>query len=533
MDSKHSLFDAWALKGYWWIATNEVADESSVPALAGELSFEMDKGANLHLLGQLQGEVTTEGLLPDADENENALIKNQNFQAIHKSMSRQPTEIDLCLHGRSICGKPITLLTVTENGGSSNSNSPLAVQSTLTPRLVLLNIHATHTTTFSQITVSFPGLDAFLQERAVFSSGSDKDNHRISIPKKAQEWVIDSTYQEKKVRIEFWQRSSYSSDASNTLKIGLMSAISITTQDSQNIDWWLELVYSLQYLMSIMYGFPICPDRFFLDLGDGNGQCSVWYAFDRSSINREITKNDLVVANGAIPWTLISSAFETWLNMPKEYESVAHQFIGNFYTPHKKARVDFVFYSQTLEIFHELLHPSESMLSKVQTGLFNDLKDYMRKNIMSKDKELYDDLNRKLERIGYPSQRTRLCSLFNELEQYISTIFYKDPDPFVTCIVDTRNFYIHGSLPKKDTFFSLFEQTVAVEGLKLAVLLLFLRHLGFPGSKIRRRIFANPTLKTWKGLSPKFLSEEDLIMKTKTKRKKRSKAPKVNTGGRK
>lgn len=216
---------------------------------------------------------------------------------------------------------------------------------------------------------------------------------------------------------------------------------------------------------------------------------------------------------------LISKALERWFSMPKEFDAVVQQFFGNFFDPHSKARVDFVFHSQTLEIFHAFLHRDESVLSEDQRDIMRMVKSFLRKRVKNKDPEIYRSIQDGLSRVGAPTQRTRLLELFKSLNSYCKGIFWDDPADFVACVIATRNFYIHGSLPEKDTLLDLEEQTAAVEGLKLAVMLLLLRELGFDGAKVGQRLHGINEYRKWRSFRPVYLHEEDLRKKASTKRK--------------
>lgn len=541
MDSRFTLFDKWQIRGHWWWLEDTVENERQIAnRLGGELSFEgTGTGITLGLLGDFIG---SDDWRHSADDDHNPAIDvggipAEVVQAAQQENDTQipaaavgndnvvaeeevPQERSMWIHGRSVCGKPITLIDAVDSGSTSNTRSPLAAESTIRPRMALLNGHVIPETQYRQLALSFPALTNFFQTEPMFDWQEDQNAHVINIPKPPKEFQVDVTFKETQLSLEIWQRAQIASDSRSEFQISTRTGITLISEEDRPLDWWIELCYSVQYLMSALYGFPTCPDRIFLQskVGDEAPQYSIWYNFDRSGLKSDAKLQELAVSFETFDVTTIEAAVRNWFNAPAGFEPVAHQFFGNFYFPHNKARVDFVFYSQTLEIFHGFLQPTTSLLTQPQQDLFKALKKLIRKYITKRDNALGTEIVNRLAYTGNPSQRTRLRELFLELEQYVPGVFYQNPDDFVRCIVDTRNSYIHGGTPDFDTLLNIIEQTAAVEGLKLAILALFLRFLGFPADKsVLLALQRCKEFGAWHHLSNQYLDTDTLRQKCTTR----------------
>ncbi|MBY0360163.1 MAG: hypothetical protein K2W82_19325 [Candidatus Obscuribacterales bacterium] len=524
MDNNTTLFDHWTLKGHWWQAESTSYDESQVKRYAGELSFDGNgKGAILQLFGAPEEVVSdwtnSQSQFKPATQSDSSQVLDKTpptAPIVQETVSDRTTPNQPWLHGRSICGKKITLIDTVFSGSTRNYSSPIATQSSRTVSVVIVNEHVLPKTMYSQITMSFPGLEGFFMIKDSIGWSSNNNLMTFSVQTSPKSMTIESGYSGNPITIEFWQKAIIQG-SHNKLDITPRSAITIRSNNPESLDWWVELIYSFQYFLSVLYGFPTCPNHLFFDLAQDK-QCSVWYAFDRAKLKSEVIINDMIVTTAVFDQTLIANALKKWLELPNRTQKVVHQFVGNFFFPHQKSPVDLVFFSQTLEVFHSHLKKETNSLNESQNRLLRGVKGFLQRNIKSQDKQLYIELCNRLARTGYPSQSNRLCELFSILNEYIPGIYYDDPKDFVTCLVDTRNFYIHGNLPYRNTFLDGFEQVAAVEGLKLAILLLFLRLLEFPADTIKRRLHTNREYRIWSYLSSEDLTTEILRNKVKNKR---------------
>lgn len=131
------------MKGFFWpINQSNSSDERDIAdRVPGELHFDgLADGAHLTVLGKL--DALESGTWADASAN-NAEGEDQHPE--------------LWLHGRSICGKALTLIGVTPRGGSRNLASSLAEHSNWYVRCVVSNEHLGQTGKLQEMTVSFPG----------------------------------------------------------------------------------------------------------------------------------------------------------------------------------------------------------------------------------------------------------------------------------------------------------------------------------------------------------------------------------------
>lgn len=116
-----------------------------------------------------------------------------------------------------------------------------------------------------------------------------------------------------------------------------------------------------------------------------------------------------------------------------------------------------------------------------------------------------------LQFLNKPNQRTRLEELLQEQEAYIPLFDEDDEIPnFVNCVVKNRNYHIHGGKTPKCEF-TVWEETIAVEALKLANLFLLLKYLGIPSEDLRPTAIAS--YRTWQHFYRNALGKKTLIRK--------------------
>ncbi len=474
-----TLFDQWTLKGHWWDSAL-TAEEGQDLRVSGELSYH---GLNSEAFLELMG--SPEHLLHKPDPNGFIDLFGDNYQD------------GSWIHGLGSHGNLVTLAQTIVTGYRRSASNHLVASSTIGARWILLGVHATSTSTFCKLTLSFPGLSEFLK----FAFDIDS----LELPPQAESDEIEKSLE---VRAKFGDEPvllsfRHFSRSKERTKNNLESSITIEPYHRQDANWYFEITYSLQYFLSVLYGFPTCPNL--ITLGD---DVSVWYQFSRGKIQQVPEWHQMIVR--ATPDTFVG-AVKKWLNQEEAYKEATYRFFGSFFFPHPKANVNLVFYSQTMEVLHELLlQSSKNWLSKSQSSKLRIIKQWIKR--YCQDKKLSDEIIEKLGRVGSPSQKDRLTELFETLNDYQPGLFYEDPTCFVKSVVNTRNYYIHGSKRQKN-FLSLTEQYIAAIGLELAILLLLQKDMGLPASLIKHGLEHTPIWRRWIASRDEYLSEDHLLQK--------------------
>ncbi|MBY0358293.1 MAG: hypothetical protein K2W82_09860 [Candidatus Obscuribacterales bacterium] len=487
-----SAFEDWKFKGHWWNVNQTVLPEQDRGIVAGELHYKgYGEGALLTTIGNINN-------LNDEFNDDVTWVHTILFDI----------EVPAWLHGVTTNGMPITLVDVIYFGGRSNSRSVFASEDRLKPRIVVTDLHVLPDTLYKSMTLSFPGLLAFLQINPSYEAEAET---KISIPEAVTEFVVDSHFKDIPVKLSFWYRPICSQDFYSSFTLETLAGITVDGATPQSADWFLELAYSLQYLFSTLYGSPTCPQKIVLTTeADESG--ALWYSFDRKSFRQDFKEHELLVTVATHTDAALRQAVESWLNLSSDYIEVIHRFYGNFFFPHPKARINLVFYLQIMEFLHEILFPSANILTDQEKTQFKIIKQFIKKFLKS-EKQLKQYVDNCLVHIGKPTQKIRTEKLFNELSDLYPFIFFEDATNFVKCLIETRNFYIHGTLPKRDTLLEVLEQTTAVEGLKLAILLLLLRQLNLDQGLIRRRLNTSTEFRNWNVLSNRYFDDEKLAKK--------------------
>jgi hypothetical protein len=370
---------------------------------------------------------------------------------------REPSdEASLWIFGKSDDGSCISL-----SEAITPRTSKYAAR--LEPRIALIgDDYVNSDTRYKYISISFPGLTEFLQltQKGRFS---------------AEEFIV-SFDTEKGGSI--YNTLIHSGKQSKSSK-SFTSSISFVARDAKPLNEMIELVYAVQYFFTLLFGFPTCVNKLVLETADGVS-VSGWYQFRRKSISAAAEAERMALFYRGLSRAEFESALTKWLASSERFLDFTYNFFGNYFDSHPKARVNLVFYAQSLERFHGLTKHSD--LPDDLNKALKSVKTHIKTNIEKAQRKPFFDV---LNFLAKPSQRVRLEELFMELQAYVP-IFYEDEEVpnFVNCVVKTRNYHIHGGdLPRG--MLTVLEETIAVQALKLAVHLLLLKHLEIPAEAIR------------------------------------------------
>jgi hypothetical protein len=457
-----SLFEPWDFKGHWWSSSLSFS-QGELLRVSGDLSFE---GMTNELVLFLRGESADLRSPPGS------------FSSIFED-SWTGNE---WIHGIDLNGIPITLVNCQLGPSQYHSISHLASQTQILPRYALVGIHADENSRFCEATLDFPGLAQFLDLAFTKQNRSGSQANRFYLS-------IRAVHGTETMLISFWQKNHFGNWNPGSQNPGPepVSGITIEPILPQDLEWFVEVAYSLQYFLTVLYGVPTCPSRFVL-----GKNTNVLYRFERSRIQQRPVWTEMIIR--CLGDQDFKDAVKMWFSYNEPYHEATYRFFDAFFFPHKKANVDLVLYSQTLEILHEQLSPSKNRLGVAQVVALKALKQWI-KRAFKGDKSFVKEIMGRLAYTGYPSQKDRLIELFSELEAFMPALFYKNPHDFVEAVICTRNYYIHGT--KKKVFLDIIQQAVAVRGLELAIVLLLLKNLGFSSNLVNHGLVKTNLWKRW------------------------------------
>lgn len=468
--STRNLFDSWSERGHWWSSRLDYAS-----------------GAALRVSGELRVDGLRSEMSLDVMGAAYDLRSPPGHDSFNLSDEWPP---DAWIHGLTQNGVQVSLAGPQVGASSFKSISHLANKVEILPNWIIVGGWIDQESTFCEATFEFPGLAAFLEH-------AFKTQNASNLACSKHEFTIYAVFLSKPFSITFWQENDHGKWSAGAQDPGPQprSGITISPFERQDMDWFFQISYSLQYFMTVLYGVPTCPSCFTL------GDLEVFYKFSRQRINQAPKWTEMIIR--CVGDQTFRDAVKKWFGYGDAYKEATYRFFEAFYFPHHKTNVDLVLYSQTLEVLHNVVSPSKSRLNATQKTAFKGIKKWIKK-VYPRDPSLTNEILGRLAYTGYPSQKDRLIELFKELDGYIPNLFYVDPTDFIQAIVLTRNFYIHGT--KNQIFLDLVQQYAAVRGLELSVILLFLKDLGFTNGQVNHGLAKTNLWRRWSFAKAHYLT---------------------------
>lgn len=280
------------------------------------------------------------------------------------------------------------------------------------------------------------------------------------------------------------------------------NVIVVEPETPQPLDWFIAIAYAIQDMFSLLYGFSNCLLSQRINSLAGN-ELSVWYQLRRDVINPHPNASEMLTRYKSMKSDEFVTVAQNWFNSTDKFRDYFYLFRGNFAHPHPKARVNLIVFAQCMERFDDIsrqAQPSPDMKADCKT-----VRKFIKATIVAEDRR--QAFYRVLGFLSKPSQKERLKFQLSDLQSF-APLFHDQEEisNFVDCVVETRNCHVHGNSTKR--MLDTMEQTVAVEGLKIACLLLTLKHLGVNQKAIQpMRI---PGYRFWALYYPSVLSSGTL-----------------------
>lgn len=482
---EESLFSKWELNGRFWRATVAPVNNSlELKTLSGKLIFDgKGKGCNAELVGSID----------ELDANGEV--------------------IPLCWHGITTNGILITLLDVVDRDWRHVLNDGLASRTLLNVEIAVIGFHVEPDTSYKSMTLCFPGLSEFNQPGPFFSIQSKDEPHpttNISVPFGIFKTTVDSFFGEQPLKLDFFYSPRMLMKEGDEIELGVSSGITITPEISQSIDWFFEVMYHIQNMMTTLYCFPTCPSNFFISLDESN-TASVYFRSERSNIAENPPGHALLVSMRSFDKDIVIAAVKRWMTLEPKLVDVVERFFRTYYFAHPRHQINLVSYTQVLEVAHRASAlPEIEVIEERKKGI-TDVRNFVETCI--ENEELRKELIQAISRVGDLTQKQRLSQLLDNLSELEPGLFYESPMAFATCVVNTRNFHTHGGNPNKKTILDDDEQNFAIAGLRFACFLFFWKTLGLYSDKLLERLKSGGHYPYWNMIRDKLLTKEMLDSK--------------------
>jgi hypothetical protein len=499
------LFDVWSQKGRWWKAGIEITEDDLIKIPAGELSYDGILGKqSLSLIAPSSQIVLRTGNHPMVD------FLNQRIGSDQISQDADPF---FWVHGVTSSGEELTLVDAYQTH-ERVSGSPIGAETSYGFRFALRGGHLEPNDLYPSMGLKFPGLELFLRSSKELDTSFDDC---IAVTGRKAESLFESIVDFKDVStsVQFKSGSSFQSDGQMTrFDVRAEGIIVVRPCTPQPLEWYFQCARSVQSLLCILYGFPTEPTM--IDLGiEHNREVNLWYAAPRAHVSRRPEWTHLLVgySREAVEhqdW--IVTVLKNWFALDDEWRSLIDTFLGTQSFPHPTSSVDFLYCSQILEVMHVLQTSAIEVLTESEKAEFIELKKHAKETLTA---ALLSKVQQCLQFVGKPSQYNRLKDILLKIDAYSPSLLYEDPSDFARCVVDTRNYYVHG-IKSHSTFLDAAERYAAVQLLKLAILIFVASKIGIPPEALRLQF--NPTVGNWRRHSY-LLAPEILRAKTRAKQK--------------
>ncbi|UUY00019.1 HEPN domain-containing protein [Sphingomonas sp. J315] len=408
--------DSFSEEGLWWL---EGDDKNQVP---GTLSFDLEDGPVLKLLGTLQDFVT----------------------AFNASLSGDSE--NLTIHGVTKKGKPVTLLRAFST--NRQMNMPGIANETWNSNMLLVGCHLSKSddAIFSKSYLRFQEIEKWLEHNPFtfsFETESKVATLRAEKPREIYFATVDD------FEITTVGNLYSNNDIDTRYSIEVLSQMGIRPTEAKSLDWHLNRAVRIQGLASLCSGYhlPLLslelrgPD---VEVGIGETMtCEVHvYARMQHPVADKWRRHDKPIVSGPELLRFNPDAAAVWFS---EHENLGSALDLLFTIKGQRqmyTNVRFILAVQALEVFHRRTSAQTVMdqanFEKVREELIAAIPD-------SATKEMRERLIQSYRFTNEPSLSQRLKSIARTIKDEFGKLPPALNKSFIKQLVDTRNYYTHFS----------------------------------------------------------------------------------------
>jgi len=274
--------------------------------------------------------------------------------------------------------------------------------------------------------------------------------------------------------------------------------IDIVPDAPRSFDWFWQVHADIRNLLTLLMNEPtyaklMCAYGDAIEISPGrmsNERIYVYFMNSSRASQEEIHPADMLLIFPTIR-DYIPMMLEAWFSKAELLRAVYTLFFGSMYFSDMYPRFHFLNLIQAVETFHRNLRKGQYLSESDFEPICVSLTDAIPESV---GKDLREALKSKI-RYGYEySLRKRLRLLFAEFELQTVKLITDNSGALTDKIVDTRNYFTHYTEELQKLAFK--GEAVHYANYKLRVLLivLLLKEVGFPESIIRKGICGNREL---------------------------------------
>ncbi|MGE0082950.1 MAG: HEPN domain-containing protein [Desulfococcaceae bacterium] len=455
MINSKTLFDNFESNGFWWLP------ENPEKRISGKIFFDSKKEIRLDLLGAFQ-EITSFG-------------RNEIYRP----------EIIL---GLTEDGKLCTLLTTTQI--KSKFSFPGIITSLFSAKYLFIGIHfeTKDSILFSSILVNYTYLEEWMNIKPIqtqYEFINDKFSKITSTYSYPTRFEIDVPCINAKICSDFGFNKR--EDFYRSINWNHTSFIKIIPNQIKDFEWFLDIVYSFQELLTLFIGEPVYQRdiKAIINIEDNNDKnkriyIQIFFSQSERTIKDKIEPEDMIT-NLSFVAKYLPKIFENWFQKSSIFRPVCSLFFGTFFN--KKTYIEFHFLGlmQAIESYHRTIENGKYVEEDKYQEYYNIILDSIPKEIPN---DLKNSLKSRLKYGNEHSLRKRVKDTLKNLhEETIKTIFPNLKD-FSNQIIDTRNYLTHYSEELREKALQSSELFYVTQRLTALITLLLLKQMGMPEQDI-------------------------------------------------
>lgn len=408
-------------KGAWQIPGNN-------NCLVGDLSFDNENGLQLSLIGKFE--------------------KNDQFSIIH---------------GRTTCGKVITLVNSCRIGGTFNSHGydTTIIKSML--GFVGILFETVESIKLDNLYINFSNLENWFWPHNIHV-----DDYNISLNNKDEsiDVSIDDNYS-----VGFYSQYNYPiyEIVQTSASISQKVYAKIRSKELVSFD---ELQTKLMYIrnfISLGIGYPVNTLDMFTYVQ--SSEIKIYYTQimnkSKNIYPLEMLFNYKDIQNG------IENYIKNWYNQYEILEPIFNLYFSNIFNPDLYIQNKFLSYVQTLEAYHRRTYTMNDKNMEKHSKKIEEIKSYI-------DNEEYVEwLEKKLKYSHEPSLFKRLKLMTKECTKYVN-LNIENVGDFIKEITTTRNYLTHYDKSLEGESIKPDEMLNTCRNLKIIIEFYLLKEIKFP-----------------------------------------------------
>jgi len=263
----------------------------------------------------------------------------------------------------------------------------------------------------------------------------------------------------------------------------------------QLFDWYWERLVDCQYLLTLLIGEPVYPERVLLYCNKESlsqrRSVSLYYTHSYCKPDKAVHPRDMLLPFPTLrhQWPAVASA---WFSKKEALRNAYGLFLGPSFAENMYIEFQFLSLIQALEIYSRVIHVGKYMTVQEYEPIKQKLVDSLPQNVDKDWKQSF--IAGKIDYGNEFSLNKRLKQILADLEPDTVKLVCNKPAAFSKKVADTRNYYTHYSDKLKEAAASGPHLYWLSQRLRILLMIVLLKELGIHEPLIRTQIANHPKL---------------------------------------